>query len=117
MTALYQLSYATTAFQNYQICFTRNLPERLLPNEAKIFFFNHILDAHFTQPTKKGKALHFPFHFHLSLWSNGSSHRFKSLLKLLRVALSVLSHQILKSLGQLLEIFQHPFCADNSRSS
>jgi len=29
----------------------------------------------------------------------------------------VLSHQILKSLGQLLEIFQHLFCADNSRSS
>jgi hypothetical protein len=100
----------------YQNAYSQ-MKQKLSSKKIKFFFFNHILEAHFTQPTKKGKALHFPFHFHLSLWSNGSSHRFKSLLKLLRVALSVLSHQILKSLGQLLEIFQHLFCADNSRSS
>ncbi len=68
----------------------------------------------FTQPTKKGKALHFPFHFHLSHWSNGSSHRFESFLKRFRVALSVLSHQVLKCFGQLLEVFQNFFSADNS---
>jgi hypothetical protein len=70
MTALYQLSYATTAFQNYQICFTRNLPERLFPNEAKIFFKEDkifLLQSHsggaFYTANKKRESFTFPFSF------------------------------------------------------
>jgi len=43
----------------YQKAYSQ-MKQKFSSKKIKFFFFNHILDAHFTQPTKKGKAITFP---------------------------------------------------------